>query len=231
MSKGVFGLGCSYTWGEGLYYYSDLENLPFSEEHYFDYNNITPSMMLYKDRFKYTQLVADYLNTWCWTNRGNGGSIRSSINDYARREFINNDKFKYSDFKLLIYQFTEYYRDSSDGMSDYELIESQINLVDDLCSDFEEAGVKVITLSWFDNIPQHPTYLSKFKNRHLDIEFDNIVKPGFDYFLRDDEYNMTIQSDFSKKGFQKNDLHFNKKGHRLIADLIIKKLEQDNFKI
>ena len=231
MSKGILGVGCSYTWGEGLYFYSELDNLPFSEEHYFDYDNMTPSMLLYKDRFKYTQLVADYLNTWCWTNCRNGGSILGTINDFACKEFINNDKFKYSDFKLLIYQFTEHYRDSHNGMSESELIEFQINSVDDLCSDFEKAGIKVITLSWFDTIPQHPTYLSKFKNRHLDIEFDNIVKSGFDFILRNDEYNMTIQSDFYKKGFQKNDLHFNKKGHRLIADLIIDKLKEDNFKL
>ena len=27
ISKGIFGIGCSYMWGEGLYYYSNLPDL------------------------------------------------------------------------------------------------------------------------------------------------------------------------------------------------------------
>lgn len=232
MSKGVLGLGCSYTWGEGLYYYSDLESLPFSENHEFDYNKVTPAMMLYKDRYKYTNLVADYLNTWCWTNLGNGGTIQSITEEYMGNDFSNRDKFNMEDFKLMIFQFTEYYRDFNGSDGDKKsLILSQINMVDSLCSKFEKIGVKVISFSWFDDISTHPLYIEKFKDRHMDIELDNIVKPSFDFFLRDDMFNITIQSDFAKKGFQKNDLHFNKKGHKLISNLIIKKLEQDNFKI
>ena len=36
MEKGIACLGCSYTWGEGLYFYSELEDLPFKEKHGFD---------------------------------------------------------------------------------------------------------------------------------------------------------------------------------------------------
>ena len=58
MSKGVLGIGCSYTWGEGLYYYSDLDNLPFKSSHHFDPDTVTPAMMLYKDNNKFIKLVA-----------------------------------------------------------------------------------------------------------------------------------------------------------------------------
>jgi len=68
MSKGVLGLGCSYTWGEGLYYYSDLDDLPFRKKHTYDPKDIRKSMELFKDKHRYLQKVADYLDTWCWSD-------------------------------------------------------------------------------------------------------------------------------------------------------------------
>lgn len=234
MSKGVLGLGCSYTWGEGLYYYSDLENLPFEEYHSFDPKKVTSSMIFYKDKYKFTELVSNYLNTWSWTNRGNGGSIKSIVDVYARQQFFHEDAFNISDFKLMIFQFTEAWRDNhildNSGFADInKIILDQIEMVDNLCLDFEKEGVKVVTFSWFDEFPEHPLYQEKFKNRHIDITVDGITKPSYDFFLRHDEFNMTIKSDFEKKGYQKNDLHFNKRAHRIIADLIIDKLKKDNF--
>ena len=41
MSKGILGVGCSFTWGEGLYFYSKLKNLPFKENHEFINSEIT----------------------------------------------------------------------------------------------------------------------------------------------------------------------------------------------
>ena len=234
MSKGVFGLGCSYTWGEGLYYNSELDDLPFNSYHNFDPSKITPAMMAYKDKNKFTNLVAEYLNTWSWTNRGNGGSILGTVDDYIKNQFYDRDKFRTNDFKLLIYQFTEQYRDfhpNTKFKNIDELIKLQIKKIDELCTEFESNGVKVVTFSWFEEIPNHSDYIKLFKDRHIDIQINNEIKSGFDYFIRNDKYNITIQSDFKKNGLQKDDLHFNKKGHRIIADLIIKKLQQDNFKI
>ena len=36
MSKGVVGIGDSFTWGEGLYFYSGLDELPIKPKHEFD---------------------------------------------------------------------------------------------------------------------------------------------------------------------------------------------------
>lgn len=227
MSKGILGIGCSYTWGEGLYYYSELDNLPLKPSHEFNPSEVTPAMMLYKDNNKFIKLVADYLNTWWWTNRGNGGTNVSAIKFYLDDAFINKDLFKINDFKLMIFQFTHYGRSAFDGVD----IEEQINLVNDKCNEFENNGVKVISFCWDEDIPKHTLYKKLFKNRHIDITINNITKEGFDYFVWNDEFNITVQSDFIDNGFQKNDLHFNKKGHRLIADLIIDKLEEDNFKL
>ena len=227
MSKGILGVGCSFTWGEGLYYYSDLDNLPFKENHEFNPSEVTPAMMLYKDNNKFIKIVADYLNTWWWTNRGNGGTNVSAIKWYLDDEFINKDLFKINDFKLMIFQFTHAGRSTFDGVS----IEEQINMVDKKCKQFENQGVKVVSFCWDEDIPSETLYQSLFKDRHIDISMDGITKPGFDYFVWNDSFNLTIASDFKEQNIQKNDLHFNHNGHRLIADLIIKKLKSDNFKI
>ena len=225
MSKGVLGIGCSYTWGEGLYYYSDLDNLPFKEKHEFDPHTVTPAMMLYKDNHKFIKLVADYLNTWWWTNRGNGGTNESAIKFYLEDEFTNKDLFKINDFQLIVFQFTHVGRSIFDGID----METQIKMVDEKLKEFENSGVKVITFCWDEEIPNSDIYKQLFKNRHIDITIDGEFKPGFDYFVWNDKFNITIQSDFLSKGYQKNDLHFNLKGHRIIADLIINKLKKDNF--
>ena len=49
MSKGILGIGDSFMWGEGLYYYSKLPNLPFNEEHKFDFDSITEGYVGYKN--------------------------------------------------------------------------------------------------------------------------------------------------------------------------------------
>ena len=226
MSKGVLGLGCSYTWGEGLYYYSDLEGLPFKFQHEFVFEDVKPAMVQYKNKYRFTQLVANYLDTWCWVNRGNGGT-NITIEEYATRDLLTQDNFKLSDFKLAIFQFTHFGRDEYAGID----AEEQIETVNKLLTEYENNGITVITFCWDEEIPSRDSYRKLFKDRHIDISINGITKPGFDYFLWNDNYNITVASDFKLKKVQTNDLHFNKRGHQLIADLIIKKLEKDNFEI
>lgn len=227
MSKGVLGLGCSYTWGEGLYYYSDLDGLPFKHLHEFNPDDVTPSMLFYKNKHRYIQLVSDYLNTWNWVNMGNGGTNIRIIEDYVDDWLFDREKLRISDFKLMIFQFSHFGRDDFEGRD----AEEQIQIVDTACKKFERNGIKVITFCWDEEIPSRNSYKKLFKDRHIDITIDNVTKPAFDYFIWNDDFNITVASDFKSKNLQVNDLHFNKKGHRIIADLIIKKLNNDNFKI
>lgn len=226
MSKGILGLGCSFTWGEGLYYYSDLEGLPFGKNHKFVFEDVKPAMIQYKNMHRFIQLVANHYKTWSWANRGNGGT-NFSICDYVDEDFTEQDEFKFSDFKLVIFQFTHFGRDSYEGIS----IDEQITRADLICSDFEREGIKVVSICWDEEIPSQDLYRKRFKNRHIDISLDGVTKPGFDYFIWNDKYNITVASDFKEKKLQQNDLHFNHNGHQLIADLIIKKLEKDDFSL
>ena len=227
MSKGVLGLGDSYTWGEGLYFYSDLDNLPFSENHCFEDSEVTSAMRLYKDRHKYLALVANYLDTWFWNDEGNGGSQYSQI-DYVRNHLTRKDGFNYSDFKLVIFQFTQFQRDIEKyHKTDIDLaLQYQIEDVDKLLKEFESLGIPTITISWCRFISEHPLYQKLFEKRHTDITYNGESYSSFAPLVWNDYHGLTVKSDFAEKGLQKNDEHFNKKGNRVIADSIISKIEK-----
>ena len=224
MSKGVLGLGCSYTWGEGLYYYSDIEDSKnlLSEYHMFEQSKIRKPHILYKNKHSFTNLVSQNFNTWSHIGAGNGGD---NVFTFKQRitTLFQKDVFDISDFGLIIIQITDPTRNLNYSPAE------QLEYIDHYCNHWESMGVKCVTLSWFGEIPSLDEYKNAFKHRHVPLVYRGETYDCFDPILRLDDTDITIASDFNKKGLQKNDLHFNLKGHRLIADLIIKKLEEDNF--
>ena len=225
MSKGVFGFGCSYTWGEGLYFYSNLDGLPFKAIHEFDGKELRPPHLLYKDKHTFINLVAENYNTWSFAGGGNGGDNIFSFKQKINSTFFDTN-FHNSDIGLVIFQFTQIFRNENYDMDE------QIDYIDYHLNKWESMGIKCVTISWPYEIPDSDNYKNKFKHRHVPIEFNDRIYNNFEEIIgMGDSSNITIASDFAKKGFQKNDDHLNLKGHRLIADSIIKKLEQDNFKI
>jgi len=69
----VFG-GCSFTWGQGLYFYSDLPRLQEPPPYTYDVKLVTKSQILHKDSIRYPRLVANYFDTFETFKTGNGGS-------------------------------------------------------------------------------------------------------------------------------------------------------------
>jgi|TARA_R100000027_G_scaffold51526_1_gene40237 hypothetical protein len=235
ISKGIFGIGCSYMWGEGLYYYSNLPDLPEKGlHHYFDEENILDTHNAFKNKHRFIQLVSDHYNVWNWTfGNGfnmNGGSNIRSFNDLM---FMFNEEYKLTPnhFSLFIYQFTAPTRDQIDGSGgggEYYPIEQQIQSVYDNMKRFIDSNVKIVTINWYKEIANHPLYKKLFSDFHCDIEVDGVIKESFDYFVEDDKYKCSLRSDFYPP-YLENDTHLNIKGHRCVADSIIKKLEKDKF--
>ena len=63
--KGILFGGCSFTWGQGLYHYSNLSNLPASSENRtFNSRVITEAMIRHKNSIRFPRLVANHLNTF-----------------------------------------------------------------------------------------------------------------------------------------------------------------------
>jgi len=231
MSKGILGLGDSFMWGESVYFYSKLPNLPFGKYHGYDSNSITAGMSEYKNKHRYIQLVANYYDTWCSVKNVNGSNNTRNLEIVSRlSEFKTYYEAKFDfnlnvdDYKLIVFQFTSIYRDDVDT---YELL-SKLHTY---FSKFEQLGIKVITLAWMREIYEHPIYQKLYLNRHVDIEINNTIYPVFEPLINDDSLNVTVKSDFEKDNLQINDIHLNHKGNKCFADSIIKKLEQDNFKI
>lgn len=240
ITKGVLGIGCSFMWGEGLYFYSNLANTPaLKQSHRFDGTDaLTESHIQFKNKHRFLRIVADEYGMWDNSNSGNGGSNVRNLTDYVNGYLIKPVSVDITDFGLIIYQFTSHDRDfinerrDSDGwlVGDMMPIETQINYVNDVITEWESKGIKVVTLSWYNEFPEHPLYKQYFQHRHVDIEIDGETKNSFEYFLHNHKYNVTIASDFESLGLQQNDLHFNPKGHNCIANSIIKKLKNDNWK-
>jgi len=238
MSKGILGIGDSFMWGEGLYYYSKLPNLPFNEKHKFDFDSITEGYVGYKNKHRFIQLIADYYNTWCTTKDMNG-----STNDY-NLEFLNlfnytdivepNGKHHFSfklninEYKLVIFLFTSHLRDNS-----IHTITDMLKAADKTFNRFEEKGIAVCTLCWMPEFFNNDIYNELYvkKNRHTEIIHKTKVYNWYEDLCHDDSNKLTIKSDFYKDGLQTNDIHFNQRGNLMIADSIIRKLNTDNFKI
>jgi hypothetical protein len=114
--KGLLFGGCSFTWGQGLYYYSNLEKLPILENDYsYHPNMIRESHLRYKDTIRYPRLVANHFNTFEVVKDndgpllGNGGSEDETF-DFFDDIFENKKRFFYDDFDYMIIQLSYVYR-------------------------------------------------------------------------------------------------------------------------
>ena len=113
--KGLLFGGCSFTWGQGLYYYSDLNRLPILENEY-DYHPelINQSHLRFKDSIRYPRLVANHFNTFEVFKDNNGPSLGNGGSEDETFDFFDdifkNQKFFYDDFEYIVIQLSYVYR-------------------------------------------------------------------------------------------------------------------------
>jgi hypothetical protein len=111
--KGIIFSGCSFTWGEGLHYYSDTKNLMFSKNQFFDIRDYSDSHIKFKDANRFARLVANNFDSWEVVNAYNGGGISTNIDSLQRKfgiEPYNNlyeIKYNINDISALIFQITD----------------------------------------------------------------------------------------------------------------------------
>ena len=107
--KGIVFAGCSFTWGQGLYYYSNLPNLIKVGDCEFHPSKITDAQIRYKNILYFPRLVSNHFNTFEIVKPQNGGS------DFESFDFIN-DLFKtdnelidlkYNDVEYIIFQTSQ----------------------------------------------------------------------------------------------------------------------------
>jgi predicted small secreted protein len=121
--KGMIFAGCSFTWGQGLYYYSNLNHIPTMEEWSFDYKLMTDALINFKNTLRYPRLVANHFNTFEVCKDTNGGSDELSIKlieklfcEYnncdnktlmGSYDYLTKQNYHYDDIEYVIYQTTQ----------------------------------------------------------------------------------------------------------------------------
>lgn len=175
--NGIIFAGDSFTWGQGLYYYSKLPNLKVPKTgHYID-TYVTPAHRKFKDSKRFARLVANELDTFELSKIGNGGS------DYESLEFIDNifkkDGYKYNDISYVIFQTTQFMRSPFEIEIDGELQEMHFNhsimKMHNLHDFFIEwLNKNNYTLDDYERLHINQIF-NKIKNKFIELESNGIV--------------------------------------------------------
>lgn len=113
--KGILFGGCSFTWGQGLYFYSELPNL-YNPKNLFIFSNhkITAAQIRFKNTLYYPRLVANHFNTFEVVKELNGGCEDETFDFFKsifenKKNIIspsNDSKYTYDDFDYIIVQLS-----------------------------------------------------------------------------------------------------------------------------
>jgi hypothetical protein len=259
IKRGMVFAGCSYTWGQGLYFYSNMPNLDYTNANLFTSSKITNAHIRYKDAIRFPRLVANHFETFEIVKPENGGSDEDSIN------FINNvfelkiNKVPYDkEISHIIFQTSDLNRNQfhfnykntnhkiflnpkneilyewmvENNYDFYGLIalfKEQVFLkIKELFVKYEQRGIICKILCWQDDyvslIKTDPFFDGKFIN----FDYKNKTYDCIDELIKTNE-GMSIHTDIVNLNKVIGDEHPSKQCHRLIADSIIKHLENNNI--
>jgi hypothetical protein len=123
--KGLVFAGCSFTWGQGLYFYSELNHTPKFDDWVYDYSLMTDALIKFKDTIRFPRLVANHFNTFEVCKVTNGGSDVTSLmflkklfdkyeepaNDEIKTApWLTEESYYFDDIEYVIFQMTQPYR-------------------------------------------------------------------------------------------------------------------------
>jgi hypothetical protein len=113
--KGLIFAGCSFTWGQGLYYYSGFDTLLEPDPDCYDSSIVTDAHKRYMETLRYPRLVANKFNTFEIVSKQNGGSEETSIDFInsafdktdSKSSFLIDQTFSYSEIEYVIIQTSQ----------------------------------------------------------------------------------------------------------------------------
>jgi len=123
VTRGIAFGGCSFTWGQGLYYYSNLPTIKEPMPNHFARWLVKSAHISFMESVRYPRLVAKHFNTFEEVHPYNGGSDESAI-DFWTRTFdptrdgvrhmnddgtysVSDPNYDYKEFAYFVYQFTQ----------------------------------------------------------------------------------------------------------------------------
>jgi hypothetical protein len=197
--------GCSFTFGEGLQFFSNLKSVTIPKQHMFDYEELTHVQYRFIQNNRYSKLLADLLGSVDVNSSKNGGSNDGiykelrllSINDneikikdrvgYNRETYTRLDEIDY-----IVIQFTNIYRDE---LLINNKVYPQLNMVTNVDEYIKTYLKDDLTFDDYTKILCEQT-INKFKNvfKKIEQKKPNIKIRVFswenelDEYLRLDEY-------------------------------------------
>jgi len=270
MIKGMIFTGCSYTWGQGLYFYSNLPYMVYPQyENIWDSHWITQAQLLHKDTLRYPRLVANHFNTFEVVKKFNGGSDLSSleflsdifnnpnnditftydeishiviqISSISRNEYpfdVVEDRIKkFKNIKDInaLHRYQKMYEDTHHQFEELTFTDVAEIISDIIISDIERelkkyelVGIKTYIMSWENEIIPYIKTNEWLRDRWITFNFNNTEFESI-YDLQHSDDRLTIATDYKTLGKKINDHHPSKLCHRVIADSVIQKIENDNI--
>lgn len=133
--KGILFGGCSFTWGHGLWHYSDIEYTGYPKINVID---ITDAHVKYKDTLAFPTLVANHFNTFAIQKKMTGGSeditfdfFDTALYGYVSERFTTTERYTYGDIDMIIIQLSQIHRNrfyfTLDGNVEYSVLWNGIN--------------------------------------------------------------------------------------------------------
>jgi hypothetical protein len=77
-------VGCSFTWGQGLHYYSNSPTIIEDAPNGYNPGLLTRAHIAYKDKIRYPRIVADHFNTYEIVHPRNGGTNQQIVEYWSR---------------------------------------------------------------------------------------------------------------------------------------------------
>lgn len=212
--KGLLFAGCSFTWGQGLYYYSNLPTLKEPLPDHYDPALITAAHRRYMETVRFPRLVANHFKTWEVVHPFNGGSNlsairwwRSSFNNMPSGPDHTIKEYEYNEFEHVFFQLTQWHRDNIDIEIDGKRHSVPMNIIlggpgNEEWPERFARWLKIKKLTWDQWLVQYiDDNIDRVKNFLMEFE-DNGVKSTlilwpevYNHEAVGDEYISRIESD------------------------------------
>jgi hypothetical protein len=224
--------GCSFTFGEGLQFFSNLKSVDIPKYHMFDYEDLTHAQYRFIQNNRYSKILADLLDVVDVNSSKNGGTNNGiynelnllNINDteirikdrvgYKRETYARLDEIDY-----IVIQFTNIYRDELllNGK-----VYPQLNMVTSIDEYIKKYLTDDLTFDEYTKMLCEQT-ITNFKKLFKKIEGKNpnikirvfSWENELDEYLRNDEYFKDKTITFSYKD----------KEYKTLRDIIYGKLK------
>lgn len=122
MRKAIWCRGCSFTFGEGLQYFSELPSVNIPNKQYWDSKYLTNAQYQFIRYNRYSKLLADKLNTIDINGSNNGGTNKTIYQALERllspkytdsnKPYTDEHYVDLNEIGLIVIQFTDLFREN-----------------------------------------------------------------------------------------------------------------------